>query len=87
MAKKRPYSYQFTARRNPRRYLLSGIPPTLWEDAKARARREHIALRTVILQLVKDWTYRPLDSELRHGGVDAEGPEQPQDQDQHDDHP
>ena len=37
--KKRPYSTEFTALRNPRRYLLSGIPPTLWEEARKRARK------------------------------------------------
>ena len=39
-AKKRPYSYDYKARANPRRYLLSGIPPTLWENVRAKARRE-----------------------------------------------
>ena len=55
MAKKRPYSLQFTAQRNPRRYLLSGIPPTLWEKVRAQARREHVAVRQVILQLLAGW--------------------------------
>jgi hypothetical protein len=27
---KKPYSTEFTARQNSRRYLLSGIPPMLW---------------------------------------------------------
>ena len=57
--KKRPYSMAFTAQRNPRRYLLSGIPPTLWERARARARREHVAMRTVILSLIEEWADRP----------------------------
>lgn len=56
---KRPYSTQFTARGNPRRYLLSGIPPTLWDRARQRARKEHISLRQVILSLVEQWTVRP----------------------------
>ena len=59
MAKKRPYSTQFTAHENPQRYLLSGIPPTLWTRARTRAAREGLALRTVILSLVKQWTDRP----------------------------
>lgn len=59
MSKKRPYSLQFTARGNPRRYLLSGIPPTLWDRARARAKRENLALRTIILSLVEQWTDRP----------------------------
>jgi len=52
---KRPYSMKYTARANPRRYLLSGIPPTLWEKVRARARRDHVAVRQVILQLLSDW--------------------------------
>lgn len=59
MAKKKPYSWNYTALRNPRRYLLSGIPPTLWERARARARKEHVAMRQVILSLVEEWTNRP----------------------------
>lgn len=52
---KRPYSTQFTARGIPRRYLLSGIPPTLWENIRAKAKREGIAVRTLILQLLQAW--------------------------------
>jgi hypothetical protein len=56
---KRPYSTQFTARGTPRRYLLSGIPPTLWETVRAKARREGVAVRTLILQLLQEWLARP----------------------------
>jgi len=59
MAKKRPYSTQFTAKGKPRRYLLSGIPPTLWERARARARKEDLSIRTILLSLVEQWTDRP----------------------------
>lgn len=52
---KRPYSTQFTARGVPRRYLLSGIPPTFWESVRAKAKREGIAVRTLILQLLTQW--------------------------------
>ena len=55
----RPYSMQFTAQGTPVRYLLSGIPPTLWRNARVRAKREGLALRPVILALVKTWTERP----------------------------
>jgi hypothetical protein len=58
MAKARPYSMQFTARANPRRYLLSGIPPTLWATVQAKAKREGVAVRTVILQLLTEWLER-----------------------------
>jgi hypothetical protein len=57
---KRPYSLDYTARANPRRYLLSGIPPTLWENVRAKARREGVAVRTLILRLLSEW--------LRAGG-------------------
>jgi hypothetical protein len=56
---KKPYSYDYTARANPRRYLLSGIPPTLWERVRSRARREGISVRQLILPLVEAWAARP----------------------------
>lgn len=71
---KRPYSTQFTARQNPRRYLLSGIPPTLWARAQARAKRENIALRQVILFLVEQWVDRPDGQELTDLGIKPFGP-------------
>lgn len=55
----RPYSMKYTARANPRRYLLSGIPPTLWEKARRKARVEHVALRQVLLSLLEEWLQRP----------------------------
>jgi hypothetical protein len=63
--KKLPYSRAFTAQRGstPRRYLLSGIPPSLWTAFEARAKREHIAKRQVILQAVEAWTNRLAESE------------------------
>ena len=57
--RKRPYSTQYTARSNPRRYLLSGIPPTLWEAARAKARKEKVAMRTKILTLLEEWMKQP----------------------------
>lgn len=57
--KQRPYSLNYTAKGTPRRYLLSGIPPTLWEKFERRARREHIAKRQVILAAVETWVNRP----------------------------
>jgi len=62
--KQRPYSLNFTAKKGstPRRYLLSGIPPTLWTRFETRARREHIAKRQVILGAVEAWTNRPEES-------------------------
>jgi len=54
----RPYSLAYTAAGTPRRYLLSGIPASLWISFTARAKREHIAKRQVLLQLVEEWTRR-----------------------------
>jgi len=54
----RPYSLAYTAAGTPRRYLLSGIPAQLWISFTARAKRENIAKRQVILQLVEEWTGR-----------------------------
>ena len=59
---KRPYSTKYRARQNPRRYLLSGIPPTLWEGARARARREGIAMRSLLLTLLDDWLQSSRDN-------------------------
>lgn len=55
MTPKRPYSYKFTARANPRRYLLSGIPPTFWERVQRKARRQGTSVRQVILSLLEAW--------------------------------
>lgn len=54
----RPYSMNYTAAGTPRRYLLSGIPAQLWISFGARAKREHIAKRQVLLTLVEAWTHR-----------------------------
>ena len=56
---KRPYSMKYTARKNPRQYLLSGIPPTLWENARSKAKREGVAMRSLILSLIEEWMKRP----------------------------
>ena len=53
---KRPHSYQFRARAGSgRRYLLSGIPPVLWDRARRKARAQHLSLRQVILTMVDAW--------------------------------
>lgn len=57
---KRGYSRQFTPRKGTgRRYLLDGIPAGLWDDVKAKAKREGISLRALILGLLKDWVEAP----------------------------
>jgi hypothetical protein len=56
---KRPYTSEFRARQNPQRYLLSGIPPTLWERVRRKARAEHISVRAKILTLLQTWLQEP----------------------------
>ena len=57
---KRGYSRAFTPRgENHGRYLLDKIPPTLWADVKAKAKREGISVRALILGLLKDWVAAP----------------------------
>lgn len=55
----RPYSFDYQAKGAPKRYLLSGIPPTLWRRFQARCKRERVAMRQVLLQHVEEWTARP----------------------------
>lgn len=53
---KRGYSKEFTATAAKRvRYLLDYIPPSLWIRVKAKAKREGVSVRTLILSLLKHW--------------------------------
>lgn len=53
---KRGYSREFSPRTETHaRYLLDKIPPTLWANVRARANREGISLRALILGLLKRW--------------------------------
>ena len=69
---KRPYSKAFTARQNPKTYLLVGIPPTFWGRVQQKARREHRAVRNVILSLLTDWV-RDEPAELDVAGAEGAG--------------
>jgi hypothetical protein len=56
---RRGYSRAFTPRgQSGRRYLLDAIPAGLWTAVRARARREGISLRALILQLLTEWVAR-----------------------------
>ena len=56
MSSKRGYSRDFTPRSETYgRYLLDQIPATLWADVRAKAKRDGISLRALILTLLKDW--------------------------------
>lgn len=50
------YSTQYTpAPQGFRRYLLDRIPVPLWTDVQAKAKREKVSLRYVILSLLEAW--------------------------------
>lgn len=56
-AKKRGYSYKFTPRSEDYgRYLLDRIPAALWRHARAKAKREGISMRQVLLENLQQWT-------------------------------
>lgn len=56
MAKKRGYSDEFPTTREKRVYfMLDKIPPALWIRVKAKAKREGVSLRTLILGWCKTW--------------------------------
>lgn len=57
---KRGYSRDFTPRTEARaRYLLDDIPPTLWARVRAKANREGLSLRALILTLLSEWVDTP----------------------------
>jgi hypothetical protein len=65
MTKKRGYSRDFTpASEKHGRYLLDKIPAVLWRRVRAKAKREGISLRALILGLLKGW----LDGEASGSG-------------------
>lgn len=53
---KRGYSRAFKVHGDTgKRYLLDEIPAGLWADVKAKAKREGISLRALILKLLTEW--------------------------------
>lgn len=53
---KRGYSREFTPRSETYgRYLLDKIPATLWRDVRAKAKREGVSIRALLLKLLSDW--------------------------------
>ena len=55
-AKKRGYSREFTpAPQGHARYLLDKIPAPLWKQARAKAKREGVSMRALILRLLQQW--------------------------------
>jgi hypothetical protein len=56
MTKKRGYSDEFPTTREKRVYfMLDKIPPMLWIRVKAKAKREGVSLRALILGWCKEW--------------------------------
>lgn len=56
---KRGYSRDFTPPTDAHgRYLLDKIPAQLWISVKAKARREGVSLRALILRLLSEWLAR-----------------------------
>lgn len=52
---KRAYSYSYPSRGAVASFYLSAAPIDLMTRAKARAAREDISMRTLILSLLEDW--------------------------------
>ena len=53
---KRGYSRDFTPPTEAHgRYLLDKIPAAFWIQVKAKARRDGVSLRALILRLLRDW--------------------------------
>jgi predicted HicB family RNase H-like nuclease len=56
MPKKRSYSREFTPKTQRRVMLtIDKIPPTLYAAVKAKAKREGVSLRALVLGWLKDW--------------------------------
>jgi hypothetical protein len=56
MAKtKRGYSTAFPGTAGSR-YLLDGIPPKLWRQARTQAKKNGLSMRALLLTLLTDWS-------------------------------
>ena len=51
----RGWSRRFSPTGKAHRYLLEAIPAQLWISARARAKREGVSMRTLILRLLTDY--------------------------------
>jgi hypothetical protein len=54
--RKRGYSRAFTPSGTPGHYLLGQIPAGLWRAAKAKAKRDGVSIRFVLLRALQEWT-------------------------------
>lgn len=56
---KRGYSREFKPRGDTgKRYLLDKIPAGLWSEVRAKAKREGVSIRALILRLLSEWVGR-----------------------------
>lgn len=56
MAKKRGYSREFTPKTERRVTLtIDRVPPTLLDAFKAKAKREGVSMRALVLRLIQQW--------------------------------
>lgn len=59
MSIKRGYSREFKPHGDSgKRYLLDQIPAGLWRDVQAKAKREGVSIRALILKLLTEWLQR-----------------------------
>lgn len=53
------YSKEFTPHGDSgKRYLLDQIPAGMWAEVKAKAKREKISIRALILGMLREWIRR-----------------------------
>jgi len=53
---KRSYSREFAPKTERRvQFMIDRIPPTLWLKVRAKAKRQGVSLRALILGWLKDW--------------------------------
>jgi hypothetical protein len=56
---KRGYSKEFKPHGDTgKRYLLDKIPAGLWADVRAKAKREGVSVRALVLSLLREWLKR-----------------------------
>jgi hypothetical protein len=56
VTKKRGYSREFTPKTKTRvQLVIDRVPPTLMQAAKAKAKREGISMRALVLGWLKEW--------------------------------
>jgi hypothetical protein len=52
----RPHTRAFTADAGTgKNYLLDGVPAALWSTVRAKAKRDGVSVRAVILHLLTQW--------------------------------